>query len=184
MESLVNKKFQLTAGAFILTAAFILWEYFNGGVISHHLLARKDLPGLSNWWGLMTIPFLTWLSLTIITKRESRRDKLNPNGKSFTKVILQRFFVALLFGLVASVLWTFGFSDFLKYYILSPLVIAIFRPLYFSEYLLGFVIGMLFTFGGILPIIVGIVLLILCFLVNTLIRILKNLFISKPERKK
>ena len=117
----------------------------------------------------MTIPFLTWLSLTMINKRESKRDKLNPNGKSYTKVILQRFSAALLFGLVASILWKFGFNDFLKYYILSPIVIAIFRPLYFSEYLLGFVIGMLFTFGGILPIIVGTVLLILCFLVNKIV---------------
>ena len=51
VTSIINNRTQATRGVFMVTAIFILWEYFNGGVISHHLLAREDLPGMSNCVG-------------------------------------------------------------------------------------------------------------------------------------
>jgi len=46
----MNTRVLATMGTFILTGLFLLIEYVNGGVISHHLLARKDLPAISNWF--------------------------------------------------------------------------------------------------------------------------------------
>ncbi len=176
MKSIMNNKILIPLGAFILTSVFILWEYFNGGVVTHHLLAREDLPGLSNWWGLLTIPLLSWLVISIIDKRRDKKIKSESNFEDYETRILKRFLAALLFGIIASLLWEFNLENILQFYILFPILISFFKPVHIPEYLLGFVIGMLFTFGGILPIIIGIVLLILCFVINKVVQSLKNLF--------
>lgn len=179
METIFNKKLLIILGAFILTSIFIFLEHYNGGVITHHLLAREDLPGISNLWGLLSIPLLTWLTISLISNRRNKIIKTEvTNLESFDNKTLRGFIVALLFGIIASLLWEFNFENILQYFILLPVLIAFFKPVYLPQYLLGFVIGMLFTFGGILPIIIGIVLLVLCFLVNKLIGAVKNIFIK------
>lgn len=178
MKSIMNYKGQVILGAFIITSLFVLWEYSNGGVVTHHLLARPDLPGISNWWGLLTIPLLTWLTLTLIQRRHKSRKSASYSRGDENKT-LKRFLSALIFGVIASLLWKLNLESILPYFILSPLLIAIFKPIHLPEYLLGFVFGMLFTFGGLLSILVGTVLLILCFLINKLIQFLRSFFFYK-----
>ena len=176
IKSILDNKILGSAGAFVLTLVFILLEHFNGGVITHHLLAREDLPGISNWWGLVTIPLLTWVVMSLINVR---RDKTpEPTNLGDDTKILKHFLTALLFGIVASILWEFRLADILQYFILLPILIAFFKPVHLPEFLLGFVIGMSYTFGGILPIIVGTVLVVICFLVNKLVGAVKNIFIK------
>lgn len=164
-----KNKYWAVLGALLITSLFILLEHLNGGIITHHLLAREDLPGISNWWGLLTIPLLTWICLFFIHKRKNK----NPENENKN---LNRFLSALVFGVVASILWELDQAETLSFYILLPLPIALFKPLYLPEYLLGFVIGMLFTFGGMLPIIVGSVLIFLCFLIFKFMGVLKSIF--------
>gem|GEM_PF-5307569 len=33
----------------VFGTALLTYEHFNGGVQSHHLLDRRDLPAISNW---------------------------------------------------------------------------------------------------------------------------------------
>ncbi|WP_282122303.1 hypothetical protein [Algibacter mikhailovii] len=182
MQSLGSKKLSIIIGAFIFAAICIVWEHFNGGVITHHLLAREDLPGISNLWGLLSIPLLAWLTVSLTIKQRNKIIKSEPrNLKIFDNKTLKGFLAALLFGIIASLLWEFKFSNSLQYYILAPVLIAFFKPVHLPEYLLGFVIGMLFTFGGILPIIVGTILLILFFLVNGLMKGIKHIFIFRKS---
>lgn len=164
-----KNKFKVIFGVLLFTSSCILWEHLNGGVITHHLLARKDLPGISNWWGLLNIPALTWISLFLIHKRRQQNEELE-------NTIVKRVLAAFIFGLIASILWEFNFDEILPFYILLPLPIALIKPLHLPEYLLGFVLGMLFTFGGILPILVGLVLILLCYLIHKIIRFLKEQF--------
>ena len=42
--------------AFVFALAHIGFEHFNGGVKTHHFLARADLPGFSNWLALIVLP--------------------------------------------------------------------------------------------------------------------------------
>ncbi len=180
IKSILNAKFQVTLGSLLLTLLFILLEYFNGGVITHHLLAREDLPGISNWWGLLTIPLLTWIVMSFINKRRNKKLKLESTHlKRFDIKILKSFLAALLFGVMVSVLWKFSLEGILQYFILFPVLAAVLKPTYLPEYLLGFVIGLLCTFGGILPIIIGLVLVVMCFLVHKLVQTLKKLFLGK-----
>ncbi|SNY95042.1 hypothetical protein [Flagellimonas pacifica] len=176
MKSILTNKALAAVAAFILTSVFVLWEHFNGGVITHHLLAREDLPGVSNLWGLLTIPLLSWLTVFLVQKRREKKIKSELDIGDFENKVLKHFLGALIFGLIASLQWELNFDSILQYYILLPILVAFYKPVHLPECLLGFVIGMLFTFGGILPIIVGVVLLIICFLVNKLVQTLKNLF--------
>ena len=56
----------------ILVTVFIwtllLWDYFHGGVPSHHLLQNKDLPAFSNWWGRC---FTSFVNLVLAVPRPS-----------------------------------------------------------------------------------------------------------------
>ena len=65
LKTIVNDKTQASIGAFLVTLLILLWEYFNGGVVSHNLLAREDLPAFSNFWGLLTVPLLFWISISL-----------------------------------------------------------------------------------------------------------------------
>jgi len=184
LKSVINNKIQGTISVFVLTSIFILWEYFNGGVVSHNLLAREDLPAISNWWGLLTVPLLFWISISLIHRRLGNGVKLESKSEEYETEVLKRFLAALVFGILISLLWEFNFGSFIQYLILSPLIIAFFKPVHLPEYLMGFVLGMLITFGGVLPILIGMILLVVCFLINGLIRIFKNLISSKTNKTK
>jgi len=170
LKSILNNKIRTSTGALILVGLFLLWEYFHGGVNTHYLLARKDLPGISNWWGLLTIPVLSWIVHSLIQRRQSNKKQSQPNHDNEESTILKRFLASLAFGILLSLLWEFRLEGLLQYLIFLPVVIALFRPVHFPECLLGFVLGMLYTFGGILPILVGTVLVVLSWIANKLIR--------------
>ncbi|MBO0322889.1 hypothetical protein J0X14_11330 [Muricauda sp. CAU 1633] len=163
--TILDYKIPVSLGAMALTLAMIIGEYINGGVVTHHLLADDNLPGISNWWGLVTIPLLTWAVIALIKKRQD-----NATSHTDSNGILYRFFGALAFGIIMSILWGFRLEEIMQYLILLPVVIAFFRPVYLPECLLGFVYGMLYTFGGILPILIGLVLTVLCFIAYKVIR--------------
>jgi len=175
LSSVITNKIQASLGAFILTFIFILREYFNGGVITHHLLAREDLPGFSNWWGLLSVPLLFWISITLINKRQNQKSKSEATAKKSKYLVLKRFLAALVFSTLISLLWEFKLEAYLQYIILFPFVIALFKPVHFPEYFMGFVLGLVFTFGGILPLIIGLVLLTISFLINKIVSIIRNL---------
>ncbi len=158
--------------AFLITLGFILREYFTDGVITHHLLARDDLPGFTNWLGLVTVPLLFIIGSILINKRLNKPDKQD-------EPIVSRFLIAFIFGLTISICWALDLEIILPYFILLPLVVAIVKPVHFPECLMGFVIGMLFSFGGILPIIIGTVLLILSFLIHVTVTGIKKLLVKK-----
>ena len=57
--------------------ALLAWDHFHGGVPSHHILAREDLPEISNWWGGVLLPLLTWFLLYRVEKRLVRNGVEN-----------------------------------------------------------------------------------------------------------
>jgi hypothetical protein len=130
--------------------SLLIWNYFHGGVPSHHLLQREDLPEFSNWWGGLLIPLLTWFLLYRIQVRISNKSA----GFKVSKNILYAFVGALSFGILLSVFFTLGNTEMPFYMVISLFFIAVIFPIYRAECFLGFVLGMTFTFGGVLPVIV------------------------------
>jgi len=130
--------------------ALLAWNYYHGGVPSHHILHREDLPAISNWWGGLLLPLLTWFLLYRIQKRVLRN-----NGERIPAGVLYAFAGGLLFGILLSVLFTLSYSNISGYMVIGLFLLALVFPIYRAECILGFVIGMTFTFGVVLPTIFG-----------------------------
>ncbi|OOV29859.1 hypothetical protein BXU11_08345 [Flavobacterium sp. LM5] len=135
----------------------LLWDFYHGGVPSHHILQNKDLPKFSNWWGGLLLPLLTWFLLY----RSQVRIEKESTSKVFPTRFVTHFVGALFFGIVLSVFFLLGNQDVPFYMLVGLLVFAFFFPIYRAECLLGFVLGMTYTFGGVLPIIIGTVLVLI-----------------------
>jgi len=128
----------------VLMALLLGWQHFNGGVPAHHLLADPNLPALSNWWGLLTLPLLAWYLLGRIKRRRAG----DPASASRIK---GAFGGALLFGVALGLLFSAGQVTAAEYLVQSLVVVALFYPIYRAEYVLGFVLGMSWAFGAVLP---------------------------------
>ncbi|GAA4008220.1 hypothetical protein GCM10022408_20440 [Hymenobacter fastidiosus] len=140
-----------TAAVTLVIWAMLLWSHAHGGVPSHHLLAREDLPAISNWWGGLLLPVLTWFLLYRIQQRVLRAGVEPAAGAKARAGVLYGFVAALLVGILLSVFFTLGYTDPAGYLLLGLLALALFLPIYRAECLLGFVLGMTFTFGTMLP---------------------------------
>jgi hypothetical protein len=145
----------------------LAWNYFHGGVPSHHILNKKNLPEISNWWGGIWLPVFAWIVMFRIQKRENLTIK---NVSDFPLKIIYGFVGSLIIGISIATLFLLEFNEFLGYFLPSILIIALFYPIYYSECFLGFVLGMTYTFGAILPTGIGSILAILAFLIYQLIR--------------
>lgn len=131
--------------------SLLIWYHYNGGVPIHHIAADEDLPSISNWWGALLLPLLTWFLTYRIQKRIfGSKDGYPAAPKYLLLHVLYRFAGALLFGIILSVCFSLGYHDLTGYLILGLLPVAILFPIYRAECLLGFVIGMTFTFGAVL----------------------------------
>ncbi|QIB65753.1 hypothetical protein [Kineobactrum salinum] len=129
------------------------WQHFNGGVVSHHLLHRADFPAISNWWGIVILPFLAWFATTRIRKRIAFQSDAASAGRKIPNGILIGFFGMLLASLLQSVAFEFGYENITMYIALAVLLIGLFLPIYRAECILGHVLGATFTFGPVIPII-------------------------------
>lgn len=156
-------KIRLYITGFITLAIWglLAWEYTHGGLQSHHILKRKDLPELQNWWGGILLPVLTWFLLYRIQKRAA---------SFLSKQVIYGFLGAFLIAVSVIVLVHFDIHDLPRYLLMSTLLIALFYPIYRAECLLGFVLGLTFSFGAVLPIFIGSILAIIDFLIYNLIR--------------
>lgn len=146
------------AGTALITFAIwglLAWSHYHGGVPSHHFLARADMPEISNWWGGLLLPVLTGLLLLRIRKQAFGKADSHSTPTQALLRALYGFVGALLFGVLISVLFTTGESDMAGNVMLSLFVFAFFVPIYRPECLLGFVLGMTYTFGAVLPMIIG-----------------------------
>ncbi len=157
--------------AFVAIAIWTLlgWSYYHGGVPGHHMLAREDLPLISNGWGALVLPALT---LFLLFRMNKRIQKCNSEltVEELPVSVVYAFLIALIFGASLAAFFTFGYKDIPGYMLIGIFILALFRPLYRAECLLGFVLGMTYTFGAVLPTAVGAVLLVLCVLVYQLLR--------------
>jgi hypothetical protein len=137
----------LAAIALVAESIHLGWEYSHGGVVAHHFLARADMPSVSNWWGLLLIPALTWF---LAGRIERRLDSQQGGAVTVPPAVWAGFFGALAYGAVLALAFTFKFEGIGTIF-LGIFALSLLFPTYRAEYVLGFVLGMAFTFGAILP---------------------------------
>src|SRR5467141_3234537 len=88
----------LTGLVVLAELAHLTWEHFNGGVISHHILHRSDMPAISNWWSLLLLPSLTWFLIGRIEGRIALRPDGKEAGTKLPPRVVAGFVGSLLFG--------------------------------------------------------------------------------------
>ena len=134
-----------------LIFTFLLWEHFHGGVTSHHILHSEDLPAISNWWSGLLLPVLTWFLWSRVEKRLDQNAFGTQQPNSAMSKVVWIFMVGLVLGIVLAASFTYAFKPFLDNVLYILIVLSFFIPLYYAEYILGFILGMTYTFGAILP---------------------------------
>lgn len=139
----------LTIGA-VAALMFVGWEYTHGGVKSHHLLNRADLPAVSNWWGLLVLPVLGLLAGEVVRRRSG--DAASAIARALAAAL-----GAMLAGALLSLVFITGNEPIAGFVLLGVFASGLLLPIYRAEYLFGFVLGMAPTFGAVLPTLVGLV---------------------------
>lgn len=140
----------LTALATLAELASLAWQHLHGGIASHHILDRADLPAISNGWGGLVVPVLAWFLLGRIQKRMTGGNvgQAAPNVHARIAV---GFVLALAFGIAIAVAFTSGHDSATNAVFGAMIVLALLLPGYRAECVLGFVLGMMLTFGAVLP---------------------------------
>lgn len=166
-----NFKWYVTAVVTLGIWALLAWNhYVEGGIPTHHILAREDLPEVSNIWGGLLLPLLSWFLLYRMERRLSGPPGEPTQQLAYPMAVFYGFFGALIFGIVLATAFTLGHNDIPANMVRSILVLGLLWPIYRAEYLLGFVIGMTYTFGAILPTGFGSILLIVGAVLHLLLR--------------
>ncbi|ALD20266.1 hypothetical protein [Hymenobacter sp. DG25A] len=150
-----------TAVVAISIWALLAWDYYHGGVQSHHFLAKEEMPAISNWWGGLLLPLLTWFLLYRIKQKNYDPNEEYAKSPDFFRREFRGFIGGLLFGTLLSVLFSLGQTDLAGMLMLGLLMVAFLFPIYRPECLLGFVLSMTYTFGGVLPTIIGLLLCVI-----------------------
>jgi len=148
----------ITALCLVAEISLLMWEHFHGGIKSHHILHRADLPAFSNAWGLIVLPALAWWASTQVLKR---MDSSQSKSIDFTNVPSSAIFGftgALIAGAALAFGFNQGYETFTGYLFQTMFVLALVLPAYRAETLLGFVLGMNVVFGTVLPTAIGAVL--------------------------
>ena len=138
---------RITAIVAVAELAHLGWEHLHGGIASHHLFNRADLPAISNAWGAVFLPALAWFLAGIVLRRAVDRRAARGIGIAF--------FGALAAGVTLSATFLGGHESAASAIFLgiglSGLVLRVYR----GEYVLGFVLGMTFAIGAMLPTLVA-----------------------------
>ncbi len=131
--------------------ALLTWEHYHGGVPSHSFMARKDMPSISNWWGALLLPLLTYFSLYRIQKRLNLTDGNSLVSSKQLQSILLLFGAGLLYAGAMAYCFETDRGNINGILFQGLFALALIFPLYRAEFFLGFVIGLTYTFGAILP---------------------------------
>lgn len=149
-QQLKQFRFYFTGAVTIIISALLVWQYFNGGVPIHHPLHRADMPGISNWWGALLLPALSWFLLGRIHKRIIDSPN-NNNEQKYPRSVIIGFTAALIYGAVFSTSYAYGFSTVTSILFPWVLVLSLFFKLYKEECVLAVILSMSFVFGAVLP---------------------------------
>jgi hypothetical protein len=169
-QILIKIKVLVVSVVTFLVFGFLLWEYFHGGVTSHHILQQKDLPSISNWWSGLLLPILTWFLLNRIEKRIVRQSSQTQQPNKSIKKIFWMFLTGLVFGVLLSTSFINEYKPFLDNVLYILIVLSLIIPIYYSEFILGFILGMTYTFGAIIPTIFILIMAIIGLFVYRFIR--------------
>lgn len=164
-QSLSKVKGYFTGFVALTIWSMLVWQYLHDGVPSHHLLHRADLPAISNWWGAVLLPALTWF---LISATEKRIEK-EPENNATRRAVLG-FIISALYGTALSLAFSFDYPEISSVMFPGILLFAALYRVYRAEFILGFILSMSITFGAVLPTIFGTLIGLLSLIVYNIVQ--------------
>ncbi|MGQ3095481.1 MAG: hypothetical protein ACT6RP_18670 [Roseateles sp.] len=142
-----SRRLILAALALLAEGLHLGWEAWHGGIDSHHLLQSAAMPAISNAWGLLVLPALAaWAA--------GRLPRPGDTARSWRPIALG-FALPLLLGAALSLAFGLKLQALTETIFFALLLVALLLPAHRPESLLGFVLGMSWTFGAVLPTLIG-----------------------------
>lgn len=169
----------LPVTALAFAVVHLAFEHFTGGVQSHHLLNRPDLPAISNWLGLATLPLLG-----VVLGLRIRRHPGQSQFVGMPLPVLTALAGAFLYGGILAASFELGASAVTSAAFIGLFVCALAFPVYRAEYVTGFVTGMTVTFGGVLPLFVAVIVAGISFLARYSFRLVVTLLRRKRMQRR
>lgn len=166
--------FYFLIGVTVAIWALLIWEHFHGGVPSHSLFARKDMPAISNWWGGLLLPLLTFFGVNRIQKR------FEATQQSVSSIIFA-YLIAFVYALTLVYFYYQGNETVTGIMFLGLFVLGLIFPLYRMEFFLGFVMGLTYNFGTILPSFISSIVVLVSFIAHRVIYPFIMRFFSKKN---
>ena len=169
----------LTGAVALYELIHLAWEYLHGGVATHHLLNRADMPAISNWWGLVVLPGLAWHLIGRMQARETSRS----HARIALPIVL-RLLAAFVYGAGLSTAFAFGYEAVTSTMFFGMFALAVVLPIYRAEYFLGFVLGMTMVFGAVLPTIVACVFALVSLAIHPVARFIVKAVVQLASRSR
>src|SRR5258706_3603885 len=163
MDQNLFSRYRLYFTGFITFAiwSLLIWNYYHGGVPAHHLLHDPTLPSVSNAWGCLLVPILTAYLLYRIQKRNQQvGDRQTINLQNLKKAVFA-FVISVVYAIIIALAFSFEYNAVSEFMFPALLILALIFPLYRAEYYLGFVLGLTYFFGAVLPSGIGAVVVII-----------------------
>jgi hypothetical protein len=147
MPRISTSRLALATLALLAECIHLGWEALHGGIVSHHLLQRADMPAMSNAWGLLIVPTLAaWAAGRLPSRQALARDWLP---------VTLGFALPLLLGAALSTAFSLQMHALTEAIFFTLLLLALVLPAHRPECLLGFVLGMSWTFGAVIATLIG-----------------------------
>ena len=127
------------------------------------------MPAISNWWGALVLPLLTWFLVGWIEKHEQ---------SIFSKSVLAGLIGSAVYGAFLTLAFYNGLNQLASLMGPGLLILALFIPIYRAEYVLGFILSLTVGFGAILPTIFTVVIAPLAYLLYRYIRPIPRALVS------
>ncbi|MEE2000910.1 hypothetical protein QWY20_05550 [Alkalimonas sp. MEB108] len=127
----------------LFITAQMSWQWLQGGINAHHLLANPNLPAVSDAWGVLIILVLAWLA----AKRLSQAQ----NSAAFWYGLV----LALAYGMLLVLLYLNGISQPVALLFFGTYLLALLLPLHRPEIVLGYVAALSLAFGAVLPLLMS-----------------------------
>jgi uncharacterized membrane protein len=89
--------------------------------------------------------------LSRIEKRLNKKNSETEQSNTALNKVFWIFLTGLVFGVLLSTSFTYEYKPFLDNVLYIIIVLSFIIPVYYSEFILGFILGMTYTFGAILP---------------------------------
>lgn len=161
--------------------ALLLWQHAHDGVPRHHLLARADLPSFSNWWGAITVPALIWFLTGRVQVRLAAARSAGGGADLFRSARFA-FGGAALYAAALAGAFLIERREVSSVLFQALPLLGLLLPIYRAEYVLGFVLGLTYAFGPVLPVIIASVLALVSLLLHLTVRRALRWVVARARR--